>query len=153
MMTPAAPTIIPASGAPFHRRALPTRYIAMPRAPSRKANANAPSVLRRSAERLLASTRPMFLHHDSLGNHTLSTNAAGQNTGRASLRPFGSPHTTIGDTSIFGFTGAERDDSIDALSFKWRSLDPHSGRWRSPDPGPLGIHLSGRRDVCPLLDF
>jgi RHS repeat-associated protein len=92
------------------------------------------SFLAASAERLLSSTEPWFLHHDHLGSVTVASDITGAVVGRTGYTPLGTQKDTEGYLGAYGFTGQEQDASTELLHFEFRYLDATIGRWASADP-------------------
>lgn len=92
------------------------------------------ATLHASAEQLLASRGPRYLHANRLKSVTVTTNRAGQLHGRASFQPYGEVQEQTGASFERGFTGQERDASTGLLHFTYRELDPKTGRRACPDP-------------------
>ena len=83
---------------------------------------------------------------DALGSVRGIADTNGNLAGSRDYEPFGSPRTTSGATSLFGFTG-EPTDATGLVYLRARSLDPSIGRFPSADsmipnaPGTLGYNL------------
>jgi RHS repeat-associated protein len=83
---------------------------------------------------------------DALGSVRGLADGTGALVGSRSYEAFGSPRTTSGPSSLFGFTG-EPTDATGLVYLRARSLDPSTGRMLSADPvqpnapGTLGYNL------------
>jgi len=91
-------------------------------------------ILSAAAQRLLASSGPLTIHHDHLGNISLITNNVGLTNTRLTYSPLGALKSGDPSWTSHTFSGQEQDSSTGLLQFKHRHLDTHTGRWTSPDP-------------------
>lgn len=75
-----------------------------------------------------------YLHREEVtGSVTAVSSETGQLAGSTVYTPFGETESVIGESSRFGFTGREHDDT-GLLYFRARYLDPEIGRFTAPDP-------------------
>lgn len=92
--------------------------------------------LRAAARRLLARSKPVFLHADHKSDITLAT-LDGDVIGEQSFYATGSLRERHGFVDVRGFGSQEHEEASGLIRHRFRYLDPTTGRWLSVDPAFL----------------